>query len=412
MKLSDTFGVVVLEYLLMLFIILEFNTAYMYFPIVGNIIRNAAFFPLIFLLILKNESIKNCPIVLAYIVGSLVLLFNVETGELLSYIKTYMLFVPLMAIYLMWLYRENRTNSLLIAFSNIMLVEAIVSLFFGVAGTNLNIIQPTGNVLNEWGSYIHFIPSYHGIYFETQEVSYGIRNSGMFNEGPMHNMALCVAFAIAWFVNPRKSYIKSFIFVLAILSTFTTTGLLFLVVSLFISLSSRVYAKKWLFLLLTPIAIILFYQIAVQTIDNKLYREDTGEISVMSRQQDIKRCIEVGFENPIIGVSIYRTNNSRIGYVASKSQYGYSNSLFKAFAHGGLYLMILYVGLFLILPLWRFSNKEDRPWASLVLVFFFLFTITSALYKLITFFFIAFCLSKIGISKKEKIITKLLEKKL
>lgn len=384
----------ILEYMFVFLIILEFNTAYMYFPVVGSILTNAPILTLLLLVAFKSNSLKFNYLIILYLIGSVIPLFNVFKGEEFTYIKLYMLFVPITAMYCFCLNEEKRPYSLLLKFSNIVVIEASISIFFWIFGTNLGMISPTMYVPNNWGFLNRLIPSYYNIYFETQEVALGIRNSGIFNEGPMHNMILCIALSIECFMREKIRYVIVCIFVVAILSTQTTTGILFLAI-LPIVLYIFLKRKKINFfsIVLAPFLIVLFLNFSTYIIDDKREYEG-GNISVESRSYDIERCIEVGMENPILGVGLFRKSLER-SYVRSKSQYGGSNSIFKAFAHGGAYTFTLYVVLFLFVPLYYYIRKQKNNWPPVVLLFFIVFAITSSLYKILTFFFLGFVISKI-----------------
>lgn len=384
----------ILEYLFVFSVILEFNTAYMYFPVVGSYLRNAPLFILLLLLVIKFNSLKFNYLLFLYIIGSFIPLFNVVAGEEYTYIKLYMIFVPLTAIYCISLEEEKRAYSLFIKFSNVIIVEALISIFFWIFGTNLGMISPTMYVPNNWGFLNRLIPSYYNIYFETQEIGWGIRNSGIFNEGPMHNMILCMALSIECFIRARIRPVIICIFVVAILSTQTTTGFLFLVILTYIYYFFKKQKKiNIISIVVVPLFIFLFFQVFTFLINDKVEYEG-GSMSVEARSYDIERCIEVGLEKPILGVGLFR-KSLETSFVRSKDQYGGSNSIFKAFAHGGLYTFTLYVVLLLFAPLLSYIRDKNNKWPPVILLFFLVFAITSSLYKIFSFFILGFVLSKI-----------------
>ena len=85
-----------------------------------------------------------------------------------------------------------------------MVIIAVASLVMWFLCSILQVVPATSFFPYEWGSSIDFIPTYWGVYFETQSIApLGEkiwRNTGIFNEGPMYNMALCVAFIIEYFI--------------------------------------------------------------------------------------------------------------------------------------------------------------------------------------------------------------------
>ena len=104
----------------------------------------------------------------------------------------------------------------------------------------------------------------------------------------------------------------------------------------------------------------------------------------------------MGLDNPVLGVGVFRQRGI---YVMTRDNYGYSNSIFTVFAHGGFYLLILYLSLLFVIPLIRYLSGEDRKWAITLLLFFVVFAVTQSHYRMLTFMFLALSLSNIQIKK-------------
>lgn len=381
----------------MLMIILEFNTPYTYFPL----IKNSVIFFIIFsaiVLILFNWRyliIEKFAFVLFITIGAIFPFFNVFEGKTLSYIKLYFVILPLLLMILSSYMSKSRDSAscLLIKFSNIVVVIAIISLFFWFMGSILELIPSTAIIPNAWGR-DKFIPTYFGIYFETQEAvaTIGaesmIRNSGIFNEGPMYNMVLCVALSVEMFLRPKIIVKRIILLTLTIFSTISTTGFVFLFliypIKGYYSFASR---YKLQIILSFPIFLLAGLFMMNTILENK---RETGEGSYNSRSNDITKCIEVGLEHPIAGVGILFMSEENS---SDSRSFGYSNSLFGTFAHGGFYFLLLYLIPFFAIPILVFLKNRDIQFLMILLSFFLLFSFTVSQYRVLTMFMLSYSLS-------------------
>ncbi|WP_278365335.1 O-antigen ligase family protein, partial [Phocaeicola barnesiae] len=389
-----------LEYLLVFCIIIEFYTPYLVFPPIKQAILISPCLILLCLITISNYSLSRRVnlFILIYLIGALIPMILTGIDNYPTYIIRFIILLPAMWIYLYLRkgigYKEYL--SLFFKFSNTVTSIAVISLIMWFLCSILQILPATALIPFEWSPKTFFIPTYLGIYFETQTVTlFGTniwRNSGIFNEGPMFNMVLCIAFSIEYFMNPQRSKIKLLILTVTIISTFTTTGQFFLIGIMGLLLYTRFIKKyKFFIIIMTPIIIFFSYLLAEEIIDNK--RETSGEISVVSRTEDIQNCIEVGVNHPIFGIGI--TSGFWHG-----QEIGFSNSLFSLFARGGLYTLALYLGTLIVIPFLYSIKYKNYSWLLAMLSFFVVFTITSSILKYLTFLFIAWGLSNIDLKKK------------
>ena len=119
-------------------------------------------------------------------------------------------------------------------------------------------------------------------------------------------------------------------------------------------------------------------------------KKETNERSYTNRGADIERCIEVGIENPILGVELFHETKED---GSNRNNFGFSNSLFGVFAHGGLYTLSLYILSLAYFPFLYYRRTKDKSLFSVFFCFFVLFTFTYAEYKYITIVFVATGLS-------------------
>ena len=391
----------ILEYLLVFCIILEFNTPYLIFPEVKRMIQVFPIFILLGLLIISNYSItkKVNILVFIYLVGALFPMLALRDHNYPSYIIRYVLILPLL-----WMYLSHRKefgssvyNSLFLKYSNVMVIIAVASLVMWFLCSILQVVPATSFFPYEWGSSINFIPTYWGVYFETQSIApLGEkiwRNTGIFNEGPMYNMALCVAFIIEYFIQPFRSKTKLWILAIAIFTTFTTTGQFFLMGIGIWSVFNRMGRRyRILLLLVVPILLYFGYVVAGTLLANK--KATGGEDSMNLRTEDITWCMEAGMEHPMLGVGLTLREGESLWHGKTL---GRSNSLFAVFARGGLFVLILYIGALLLIPYLYYRKYKDPKWFYAMFCFFLVFTVTVSFLNYLTLLFIAWGMSNINL---------------
>ena len=391
----------ILEYLLVFCIILEFNTPYLIFPEVKRMIQVFPIFILLGLLIISNYSItkKVNILVFIYLVGALFPMLALRDHNYPSYIIRYVLILPLL-----WMYLSHRKefgssvyNSLFLKYSNVMVIIAVASLVMWFLCSILQVVPATSFFPYEWGSSIDFIPTYWGVYFETQSIApLGEkiwRNTGIFNEGPMYNMALCVAFIIEYFIQPFRSKTKLWILAIAIFTTFTTTGQFFLMGIGIWSVFNRMGRRyRILLLLVVPILLYFGYVVAGTLLANK--KATGGEDSMNLRTEDITWCMEADMEHPMLGVGLTLREGESLWHGKTL---GRSNSLFAVFARGGLFVLILYIGALLLIPYLYYRKYKDPKWFYAMFCFFLVFTVTVSFLNYLTLLFIAWGMSNINL---------------
>ena len=391
----------ILEYLLVFCIILEFNTPYLIFPEVKRMIQVFPIFILLGLLIISNYSItkKVNILVFIYLVGALFPMLALRDHNYPSYIIRYVLILPLL-----WMYLSHRKefgssvyNSLFLKYSNVMVIIAVASLVMWFLCSILQVVPATSFFPYEWGSSIDFIPTYWGVYFETQSIApLGEkiwRNTGIFNEGPMYNMASCVAFIIEYFIQPFRSKTKLWILAIAIFTTFTTTGQFFLMGIGIWSVFNRMGRRyRILLLLVVPILLYFGYVVAGTLLANK--KATGGEDSMNLRTEDITWCMEAGMEHPMLGVGLTLREGESLWHGKTL---GRSNSLFAVFARGGLFVLILYIGALLLIPYLYYRKYKDPKWFYAMFCFFLVFTVTVSFLNYLTLLFIAWGMSNINL---------------
>lgn len=333
----------ILEYIFVFIMILQCNSVYMYQENSYNF-KNVFLIMTVILLIVKLSNLKmnyssllNVIIFLGVYEFIMFIIFMVNYQNMsLNYITLYMVIFPLLTFLLAIYNMKHELVLLLKKFVQVVVILSIISLFFWIFGSQLNIIKPTGIVLSQWAG-MYYINTYYGIYFETQRLVLPginiIRNSGMFTEAPMWNVILCLAFITEKLIlkeNNRKFII---IILLTIVSSLSTTGVFILglmYVYLFIS------NKRDKFIV---VFVILMAGISYSLFEGFSSKLESTSVSI--RLDDYRAGLLAWKDSLLVG---HGTNGINIiqNYMNGnvRSSLGYSNGIFVVLASGGIIMAL------------------------------------------------------------------------
>lgn len=198
-KFQNNLLLQILEYLIWIFIILDFNTVFLYNG-------NSHYYTwivsgLIVMALYVRHKLKISKYLLLYISIYLIymVIWNILAYKLYfnsEFVERFFIFMPLIWLYI---YNLKELDSFLKKFSNIMIILAIASLIFWELGTIMGVLDTPYTSKMYWGysnnRYVT-VKNYFNLYFETSHnyEIFGInsaRNDGIFCEGPMYAAVLC-----------------------------------------------------------------------------------------------------------------------------------------------------------------------------------------------------------------------------
>ena len=300
-----------------------------------------------------------------YSVVILISIINI-TEFTLNNILYYFINFPLLVVILILINEQNQLKEWLIYYINITILLSVVSLFFWILGSNLNIISSTDYLINKWSDGGVAV-SYYNIYFETQRIAIMdnviIRNSGIFAEAPMWNLILSIALMIQTLFLGRNNY-KTFILVLTILSTVSTTGIYVIGLIIAYKIIFEVSGwKKYIALTLVPILLLVLSFVW----ENK---SETASASI--RFDDFYAGIKAWSDSIFFGSGFSSGLRVIESYMDTtiRANLGYSNSLFLILAQGGITLFILYLLPMILIFVKRKYSYDIKFFIILLIVIF------------------------------------------
>lgn len=328
-------------------------------------------------------------------------------NSLLRTTANLMLSCVLLCIYFTAIRHEDNGVSLLIAFKNIVLYIAFFSLFFWLIGSVFKIIQPTNAYLSNWTGNNNqtFINSYFGIYFSYQNISffdkiYIVRNIAIFNEAPMSSLCFTMGLLIELLCNKNYKRSKCIIFILAILSTFSTAGYIVAAAACvykYIRGNPQYLSLKILKILLLPTILCVALIIATTLVQEKL-----STFSGMARSDDFVSGIKAWLLHPLFGDGIGSLNAmSLVRPSWRRNAEGFNSGLIQVLVQGGLYLTLPYV-VAIVNAIRNYLKRRDYGKMIFALLFAFIFILTVIGYSYITIAIIFFLINDSRIKKGGK----------
>ncbi|NRG69984.1 hypothetical protein HPB00_11225 [Streptococcus suis] len=272
-------------------------------------------------------------------------------GNFKIFIRSFVIIFILLLFHFKKIFILRRPESFFKDYSTIIKILGIISLFFWIFASILKVMPSTGYQTIYWGREI-LVKSYFNIYFEWQndlrlfnQVIY--RNIGIFTEAPMLSLHLSIAYLFEFFVLGNKKLKTFFLYFALTLSTFSTTGILLLLLSYFsdvILKSIYLLFKKHIVnyvIVLIPIIVFVVFQIS-----RNLLLEKLSTFSGSSRLEDFSIGFRAWMENPIFGegfgnIEVRRSFMS--AYRISRAESGFTSSLMAILSEGGLFLATAFI---------------------------------------------------------------------
>lgn len=334
----------------------------------------------------------------------LMVFMKIQPGYTGSYIKYFLLFLPI-SIILFKLYRYiGKKNQMLYRISDVVVILAVISLVMWLLIAVLELAEPNMIILSNWGG-VQEVESFFGLYFQRSVQIENInflevevyRNIGLYPEAPMFNIVLILSFYTELFFRKKIRYGRLSLFLLTIISTFSTLGMIFSFGGLFLKGAWNLWKKKRKIIVAGMLVVLL---ILLCTLIG--YKRFNGAGSYNMHVDDLLSCIRAWKAAPIFGRGF---ENYELIYenmaLFRKDSTGLTTSAGVVLAQGGMSLMVLYLFPFIvgIAKYWREKKQEVVWWALGILGLFLTFIFT---YRFLMLWLLAFAYSWIG-NKQEKL---------
>ena len=296
-------------------------------------------------------------------------------------------------IILMYLFTSDcrRLYRVLECCSKILCILALISLFFWVFGSVLHIFTPNHSIVVYNSDVARIRQSYFFIHYEVQiEELLGnriFRNTGIFYEGPKYVLLLSFFLMYELYISKKCNLKRSIIFTITAITTMSMTGIYAIMLIWFLYLLCEFPANSRKGFVFRGLIVLLVVVFGMQVIS---YMEDL--LSLKAATASYKTRIDnyqAGFlawrEHPFMGTGYLNMRTIQSHYSLFRiNDIGYSNSVFRLLAQGGIYLATIY-----IVPIVKAIKasivKKNRYVISFVIIFVYFFITTSFTYNYIMF---------------------------
>lgn len=378
---------IILEYILVILIMLDCNTVLVHrldkHINIKLMILSTSIILVLFLInqirLTKRDIVIFAGIFLFLIFYFMIFISFNKSDNKVQFLVRFMFFLPVMVLCFLLYKKINKTFTLYYKFSDIMIFLAIISIVFWIGCSILKIIQLNSQVSIEWGGN-RIINGFYNIYYETQKIKFlgysGWRNTGIFTEAPMFSLCLSIAFITEMFLKDRLSNKRILVLGIAIFTTFSTTGYIIVLLSIFGKFFNyRNIKSKFMRIFKVFLAIIITFLLVYLVIF--ILRDKITSNSYSVRIGYYVKELSIWKENLIFG-SGYGVNER-----------GSSNSVGVILADGGLWLIIIYLYSFIIYIFQR--KNKNLIWFSIC--FFLLAVVTVFPYSMMMIMFLGSAIS-------------------
>lgn len=265
-------------------------------------------------------------------------------------------FLLLYSIFPLFIMLCQRDGFLDIIFDYLSLIIAFLALSSSILwflGPFLGILKPNCSFLNTWTigteSY-EKVFGYFGLLYEIQWSGFGsffgYRNTSIFGEGPAFTFYLIVALLLELFYFGKPKKWRIFSYLVALFSSFSTTGWILALGILLYNFYSNSNSSKKIRILIVFICACLFiiaFSVALSLFSDKV-STSSGGIHI----DDFKAAFDAWLSSPIWGYGI-GNNNAIVPFMSSfrLNNTGFSNSILFVLATGGLLYFALWMVSFL-----------------------------------------------------------------
>lgn len=396
----------IIEYIIAFLFIIDCHSLYGIVYNFGNTINNLLvglmILYIIFILPNSQQYIMVETIEISGIISVYLGIYGVLTHQTVNFYR-----LLIIVVLMIWIIKlgptKNGLPNLLVAYGKILSIVAAISLFFWLFGSFLRIIKPSGVVYSSWGARsgnYNALPTYFNLYFESQDndlnlsIFQGVaKNTAIFSEAPMAALNFSIGLLTQLFNKKSKwDKCRKIVLILGILSTFSITGYIFLLLLAMIRIGIQNKAKmsnnfRYFIVILSLVCVIA----AVSFLYNSKINANMASVSV--RKDDYKVGLRAWLSSPLLGIGIQNYTGLK-NFMESWRYFntGFSNSVMDILSGGGLYLAAGYLFCFVkgIINSYRYNKNK----LVFIILMFYLFVTTFFTYTDILLFCIVWFASK------------------
>lgn len=386
-----------LEYLWALLVILNGNSVYN-----ANALRNYQLLPMCTIVTVALLGLnvlfgririqrRNLTVAVVLCVYA-VIYFWVQWDRMAMLNYVYLFIAGLPCLYLLFaeMHREGRLMILMNRLVNVVIVLCLMSLFFWTFGTVLGWIKTNMNTRISWG-WLRRVKGYWGLHFNIQwETTFGARiyrNTGIFTEAPMLSLWCNIALAFTALLKRNLSKFKTAVLIVTIITTMSTTGLIFIVLCFGLRYFSQFRQMKFLAKAALIVSSLALIPAAIYYV-NSLLVTKSDTVSFAMRMSDYVAGILLWLDYPIFGSGFAGLAALQQYIYSPNGAFGFSNSVMAVLSTGGIWMALVYYVPHVVMAIP--SATRSKALACFGICYLYLFITTAFFARYIAVVMIAF----------------------
>ncbi len=296
----------------------------------------------------------------------------VKRFNISSYLKRFFVVLLLFYIYSHMLIKSGKFQTFLDTYENVFIIIGLITLFFWIFGSILNILPGRMDTSYSFGNYTGRGYTYFYLYFENfrqNQKLLGVtfpRNCGIYCEAPAYSGMLLYAVGIELFSHETINRKKLIALLATVISTQSTKALVILIIVFglrYITKNGSMKTKPFRF-----VFSIILIVVASALIWYVLEDKSTANYSFASRINHLKAGFNTWLSNPLFGVG-YRNVSAVIDNESEGVGYGgLSMGITVLLAQGGLYLFAMYFAAPFVAARSRAISRNIRNYVLFIVI--------------------------------------------
>ena len=263
------------------------------------------------------------------------------------YFVNFFLVIVFFFLYSYLLVRSNRISILFNAYVNIFVAIAVISLFFWLFGSILNLIPGKIGTFSINGYQSRSV-NYFYLYFENYGQNQNLlgstiaRNCGWYCEAPAYAGMLFYALLIEFLYNKQRNKFKMFILIITLISTQSSKALILLMALFVINYLLNQESGKRKAILRWAFSLLIILAVAWAT--SVILEDKASTYSYAARIQHLRSSVVTWLQQPIFGAGYKNADAIFQNQIHGEGYGGLSMGIMVLLAQGGLFLFLFYLG--------------------------------------------------------------------
>lgn len=303
------------------------------------------------------------------------LLLTWEKGFHNIVIGIFIIGIPLLTDYFLLCFKTGRDYELFYKIEYIVYILSIISLVLWITGPILGWLNVNCIMTNcFWGGKRSYEGYFYLLFKAQQEdgtfLSTHIwRNSSIFAEAPMFNLWLMICISIELFLRTKIIWKHLIIFIISVLTAFSTTGTLFIIICILLKLYNKIFLKEYKSAKIVNLLFLLAGSIGGYYMITLIITLKSSTNSYIFRMRDYESAMMFIGHNSFLGTGYGNLET----LVKNLNTTGFSNGIMAILITGGIYITFIFF-FPILMALIKGVHRNHKTISSLAICYLYIFT--------------------------------------